>query len=284
MNPCITYHSTGEPVKKVTSGTEPALVLLHGWGSNGAVWDRLLPHLQGLPVLRLNLPGFDVSQTSSDEPLQPLDNKLWQTEALLEALAEVIPTGSVVMGWSLGGMLAVALAERYPSLCQGVISIAANAQFVATLTWPEAMPKADFEGFFHGFAANPTLARKRFCGLQARGDIHEKALLQQLRADVPRLPSNDSWLHALQCLAAIDNRDALPGLACPGLHFFGEQDALVPVAAARRLQSSLPASQTVEILLNTAHAPHITLPEVVAGAVQRWLVESKLSLAAVDHV
>ena len=74
------------------------LVLLHGWGLDSRVWDALLPHLieqaPQLPLLAVDLPGYRGTSYAAED-----------AQAVARALAEQLPAGCTLAGWSLGGML-----------------------------------------------------------------------------------------------------------------------------------------------------------------------------------
>lgn len=82
-------------------GSGPDLVLVHGWGLSGAVWQGLVPLLE--PHFRLHLldlPGFGHSH---QHPARSL-------EQLAAACAAVVPAGAIWLGWSLGGLVAATAA------------------------------------------------------------------------------------------------------------------------------------------------------------------------------
>src|SRR5690606_31937796 len=106
-------------------------ILLHGWGCDSRTWQPLLPALEKTArVTALDLPGFGNAKTSTPFLLPDI----------LADLAAKIPEGSVVMGWSLGGMLGVQLAAKYPHKVRALITLAANAKFVASDNYACAMP------------------------------------------------------------------------------------------------------------------------------------------------
>lgn len=241
------------------------LVLIHGWGCDSRTWQPLLPALRQIATVQLiDLPGFGQSDVLIDFSL----------DAVLDKIAAQIPQDVVVMGWSLGGMLAVQLAARYPEKVIGVISLAANAKFVAAPDYPSAMARSVNRQFNQGFAQDAQATLKLFTGLLAQGDEQERNLLKQLRRAETGAP-NKKWLDALGLLAQLDNRAAFASLTQPGLHLLAEKDALVPIAAATALRE-LNRQQHIQILENTAHALHWSKPQSVINAVKDFL----LSLAS----
>lgn len=236
------------------------LVLLHGWGCDSSTWSPLLPELQKIAtVTLLDLPGFGNAPA--------LDN--YTLDAVLASLAARLPDKSVLVGWSLGGMLAVQLAVRFPEKIIAVITLAANAKFVASDKYPTAMPLTINRQFNSSFAAEPVATLKLFTGLLAQGDLEERRLLKVLRAQTGG-ELNANWLSALELLAQLDNRTAFSQLTQRGLHILAEKDALVPLVAADAMRD-LNAQQRVCVLEQAAHAVHWSQPENVIAQIKTFL-------------
>lgn len=246
------------------------LVLLHGWGSDQRSWSPLLPHLSThYQVISVDLPGFGREAACAE------------VDDFLNRLVERLPTQFIVLGWSLGGMLATRLAARFPGRVRALITLASNLCFVARKDWPEAMPAPTFELFAQSYVDHEELTLKRFAGLMAKGDRAEKALLKSLRvcSQESRQQVETPWYDGLSWLQQLDNREAFAGLTLPGLHLLAAEDALVPAAVASEF-SSLNRDQTVEVMSAAAHALHWSRPELVAERIHRFLMPV---LAEGDH-
>lgn len=241
--------------------SEP-LVLLHGWGCDSRTWQPLLPALrQYSDVIALDLPGFGHS---------PAQGR-FELEAVLDLLEQCLPSRATVLGWSLGGMLAVALAARCPERVTRVITLASNLRFVANNDWPEAMAPEVSRQFNAGFTKDAATGLRRFSGLMARGDESERELLKALRAQQPPVEQvNQLWGQALDALSSMDNTAILKGLRQPGLHIYGEHDALVPLSAAGALPA-LNQRQRVTVVSGAGHAMHWSQPERVADSILHFL-------------
>ena len=246
------------------------LVLIHGWGCDSRTWQPLLKSLQAFSsVTLIDLPGFGACPVVPEFSLDPV----------LDKIATQLPPDAVVMGWSLGGMLAVQLAARFPERIRAVITLAANLKFVATPDYPVAMPHATNCQFNQMFAQDPQVTLKLFGGLLAQGDTDERNLLKQLRRNDPGKVT-DNWKQALLLLAGLDNRTAFTQLAQPGLHLLAEKDALVPVAAAQ-IMAQLNAQQEIKIIEGVAHAMHWSQPQTLLDLIGQFL--KSCTVAQVDQ-
>ena len=234
------------------------LALIHGWGSDTRCWSPLLDALSiSGTVTNIELPGFGAR---AQEP--------WpDSEALLAQLDAQLPDNCLLLGWSLGGMLATRLAARSEKV-RALVTIACNASFVARDAWP-GMDTEVFAEFCRAQRATPEKNWQRFCALEARGDSDMRALLKLLKGWQPEAILQ-SWSDALDCLGMLDNRKILPKLSIPALHIFGRGDALVPAAAAEQITRQNHRA-TVRIMDDCGHCPHLSRPEEVAELLEKFI-------------
>lgn len=252
------------------SGTAD-IVLLHGWGMTPAVWAPIQSLLGGRRSSALALPGH-----AGAAPAPAAEVTAWA-----DRLATQLPPAATLVGWSLGAMLALDLAHRYPERVARLVLIGGTARFVADdasapSAWPGLAP-ATVAAFRAGFARDPHATLKRFLALQCLGEADRRGVQTQLGAaltplDAPeqREESNSPFAAAsadeapptsvcaaladgLTLLACADLRASLPRIEQPCLLIHGEHDALMPVAAARAMSLALPNSR-LEILHGSGHA------------------------------
>lgn len=260
------------PCTSAVSACDP-LVLLHGWGSASNSWQPLLPELQKLShVITLDLPGFGASPALAEFSL----------DTVLDLIATRLPERCLLMGWSLGGMLAVQLAYRYPQKISHIVTLATNAKFVASRDYVAAMPHTINRQFNKSFAQDAAATLKLFNGLLAQGDSNERALLKQVRQLADAGAINHNWLAALELLASLDNREAFAQLHQPGLHVLAEKDVLVPVAAEAALMALNPQQQ-VHIIAEAAHAVHWSQPKQVMQLLQQFLQPEQIAKQAIAN-
>jgi pimeloyl-[acyl-carrier protein] methyl ester esterase len=243
--------------------TKPALFLLHGWGMNARVFDALAERLvDDFEVHALNLPGHGGRAALPHNTLQS-----WADD-----LAEQLPVGAALLGWSLGGQVAMRAALDHPHRIARLILLASTPRFVMTEDWEHGMTPANLEDFGIALMADPHATLLRFLSLQTRGMPGQKALLQQLRQTMLAAPAaEDATLAAgLILLRDTDLRAELSRLRQPTLVLHGALDTLTPVAAGRWLADTLPAAQHLE-LARAAHAPHLSHGADVAAAIGRFI-------------
>src|SRR5689334_8992795 len=104
--------STGRHVSALQWGhDEPEIVLLHGGAQNAHTWDTVALALDR-PLVAIDLPGHGHSDHRDDHAYWPAENAV----AVEAAVRELAPRNGLVVGMSLGGLTAVALADRAPDI------------------------------------------------------------------------------------------------------------------------------------------------------------------------
>lgn len=245
-------------------GQGPDLVLLHGWGMNGAVWHGIAQQLAAHYRLHLvDLPGF------GNSPLA--DGSEYSLPWLAEQVAAVLPQKCHLLGWSLGGLVASQLALTQPERCQSLITVASSPCFMARDDWPGIAPKV-LTGFNQMLAGDFKQTIERFLAIQAMGSEHARDDIRQLRHWLAERPAPQ--LAALEAglglLADVDLRDELATLSQPWLRVYGRLDSLVPKAAIPLLDERYPASHSL-VLEKASHAPFISHPQQFVEIIRHFV-------------
>ena len=250
---------SGLPYEGPAAQEKPEIVLLHGWGMSSVVWRDFIPLLQAhFHVITVDLPGYDDTFYEGEYDLP----------VLLKQYAEVIPDKAIVLGYSLGGMLALRLAKTFPNKTAAVITVGANFQFVADEKWPEAMDEQVYDGFYQRVNSAPQKALKTFMGLQVKGASDERKMLKMLRAiDNDTEVSERALIKSLDFLAGIDNKNL--EINIPALCFFGENDNLVPVSAAKKIAAAN-GNISIDVMEGAPHITFLTNPALCVEKIVRF--------------
>jgi len=245
-------------------GCGPDLVLLHGWALHGGMWGPWLDDLAKQARLHvLDLPGHG----RSGWPAGVRD-----LAGLARAVFPAVPRGAAVLGWSLGGMVALELARQHPRHLRALVLVATTPKFLAGPDWEHGLPPAVLDEFSQGLTGDYRRTVQNFLALQTRGD--ERAL-ETLRALRGRLaahgePDREALAAGLRILREADLRDALPRVTLPALVVAGAHDRLTPPGAGRALATSLPGAR-FQLVERSGHAPFLSHPAEVLGEVTGFL-------------
>jgi pimeloyl-[acyl-carrier protein] methyl ester esterase len=232
-------------------GHGPDIVLLHGWALHGGMWGPWLDELAQHARLHLvDLPGH--GHTAWSEDIRGLTG-------LARAVRPAVPQGAVLLGWSLGGMIALELARREPTLATALVLVATTPKFAASDDWEYGMAAAVLDEFASSLAADHRRTVQNFLALQTRGDRNALDTLRRLRRslDAHGEPDQRALKAGLEVLRTADLRDALPRIAVPALVIAGDHDRLTPPQAGRALAGALPNARFLRIA-HSGHAPFLS--------------------------
>jgi pimeloyl-[acyl-carrier protein] methyl ester esterase len=239
--------------------TEHPLVYLHGWGLHGGIWTETAAQMPGLTP---DLPGY--GEVPSTTP--------YRAEALADAVAETLPDGAALCGWSLGGMVALALAARHPRKVARLVLVATNPAFLSRPDWQHGLAPEVLDEFARALGEDFKATLLRFLSLQARGGDQARAVIERLRGSVflRGEPSPAALAAGLDLLRDVDLRDVVGQVRCPVLVVHGAYDMLCPPGAARWLAESLPDAR-LALHERAAHAPFLSHPDWFLGEVRNFL-------------
>ncbi|MDF2153981.1 pimeloyl-ACP methyl ester esterase BioH [Vibrio sp. CAU 1672] len=240
-------------------GQGPDLVLLHGWGMNGAVWQQTVDSLQAQFRLHIvDLPGYGFSAELHGEDLAHI----------AELVLEGAPQQAVWLGWSLGGLVATQIALHAPQRVTKLITVASSPKFAAERPWRGIQPDV-LNTFTEQLMDDFAQTVERFMALQAMGSPSARQDVKQLKRAVlsrPQ-PNPDSLLVGLKILAQADLRAQLAELKMPMLRLYGRLDGLVPLKVAQDLDSLLPDTEQF-VFPHSSHAPFMTEHEAFCQQVR----------------
>jgi pimeloyl-[acyl-carrier protein] methyl ester esterase len=246
-------------------GQGPPLILLHGWGLHGGVWETTAAALaHEYRVIRVDLPGFGASA--------PLRTP-YTAETLADAVATAVPEPAIWIGWSLGGLVALAAAARGAPV-EKLVLVGATPRFVQAPDWPAAVAPEVLSAFAAELETDYQATVLRFLALQARGSERAREELRSLREMVLArgAPSLAALRGGLAVLRDSDLRPSLPALHLPALVIHGERDVLVPLAAAQTMMSTLPRARLAQ-LAGAGHAPFLSHPDAFTETLLSFLHE-----------
>jgi pimeloyl-[acyl-carrier protein] methyl ester esterase len=253
-------HGAATPVYVRRSGDGPAVVLLHGWGLHGGVWEDMGHRLAGArQVVVPDLPGFGRSR---DVPA-PYD-----LPALVAAVTAAVPPGAIWVGWSLGGLVALAAAMARPRLVAGLVLVGATPKFVRGPDWTYGMRPEVLAGFVAELERDYQGTLQRFLALQGGRDAAGRALVRRLRGELARHgePAGAALRGGLEILRVADLRGSLGLVDIPVRLVHGQRDMLVSPGAAQYLAVNLPDAH-LTLIPGAGHAPFLSHPDTVVAAV-----------------
>jgi pimeloyl-[acyl-carrier protein] methyl ester esterase len=208
----------------------------------------------------IDLPGMGYSASLGEYDLA----------TVAEEIAQHVPENAYLLGWSLGGLIAMKIAMQHQ--VKKLVLIGSTPCFVNREDWQLGTPIEVFQTFFadviHDFEStmHKLLALIAMGGGNARGTA--KVLKQEFSARP--LPSEKALQDTLNILLHTDLREQLGGIKVPTLLLHGEHDKLAPIAAAAWLSSALLDAKLHEIK-GAAHEPFLSHPQIFTDTIVEFL-------------
>jgi 3-oxoadipate enol-lactonase len=251
----------GIELNYTVTGEGRALALAHSLGMDGTLWDAQVRHFGGqYRVLTYDARGHG----ASDKPPGP-----YSVERFGEDFYGVLRAAgierAVVVGLSMGGMAAQALAAAHPEAVEALVLADTTCWYGenATREWePRAVAAEE-----NGLASLVDFQLTRWFADRTRAeqqDVCDHATRVFL--------ANDIAAYAASCraLGAMDLREKTASIRCPTLILVGEEDYATPPAMAEDLHQRIPGSEMV-VLPGVRHLSTVEAPEVVDAHIERLL-------------
>jgi len=249
-----------------TRGEGPPLVMLHGWAMHSGAWGALVADLaHGHRVHAVDLPGHGFSAPATSFTLAGVVRSLDAAFA-----AERSPL--TLVGWSLGGQIALAWALAHPERIARLVLVAATPRFAIGDGWEHAMSAETLMRFGDELNVAWKATVLRFLTLQLRGSEHGHATLAALRGALFARgePSRRTLTEALAALSTTDLRADVSRIAQPALVVAGDRDALTPPAASEWLAAAMGNGRFARID-GAAHVPFLSHPDEFGEAIRGFI-------------
>jgi 3-oxoadipate enol-lactonase len=249
-------------------GTGPiSVALLHGVGGGRRIWDaahgataQALAEA-GYRVIALDLPGYGDSALPDGLSLAGM------ASAVIDSLRQLRARPAVLLGHSMGGMIAQEVAAIDPQ--------AASALVLACTSPAFGKPGGDWQLQFlrdrlaplDAGLGMPALARRLVAGMI--GPAAPAAALERGVDVMSRVPEA-TYRAALRAIVAFDRREALPSLRMPVLCLAAEYDRTAPPDVMQRMAARIPGARST-CLQGVGHLANVEAPQAFVQAVVDFL-------------
>ena len=234
----------GRRVRYFVGGDGPPIVLVHGLGGSAANWDELAPLLaRRRRVLVPDLPGHGGS-----EPLAAVAGLAAFADRVVAAAEHERAVPAPVVGHSLGGVVAVRIALRYPELVDSLILAASAGLSIGRpllrelLTAFTVVRPGRLAGRYRTLVARSPFLRRFVFGFVSVADpvsLTDRAVEGFLAGQVLHTDTASAW----RALREDDPRQELERIDVPALVLWGADDGQLPLddgfEYARRLRAQM---------------------------------------------
>jgi len=264
----------------------PVIVCVHGLGGAAVNWMALAPLLTAsCRLLAPDLAGHGLTRAGGRGTGVAANRAL-----LHQFMASVAPGPAILMGNSMGGMIALLEAGAAPAAVTGLILVDPALPVVAA--WPDPLAAAMFSLYLTPGVGRAVMARRR----RLTAEQFVASVLGLCCVDPSRVPADVVARHlkladqratfasaerdfatALRSIVATASypgrrayRRQIRSITRPVLLIHGTGDRLVPIAVARAAARANPAWSLAEIA-GVGHVPQLEAPAETARVITEWL-------------
>jgi len=233
------------------AGSGPAVLFIHGWTFNRTVWERQVV------ATRDRHTAVTVDVRGHGESSHPRTGySIASMAADLEQLVRALNVAKVaIVGWSMGGMIAMELARRLGERASALVVVCSTAGGLADAldaskdeaAGMRAAIDADFRAFVRDFA--PRLFKAGAAS----------PFLSWAVSQMQKTPAHVAGT-AFDALVAADLRPALKEIVAPTAVFHGRHDAITPLASGEEIAKGIRGAK-LTIFEESGHAPFLEEPE-----------------------
>jgi len=239
---------------------KPTLIFLPGWGQSSQVWHHQSEYFsEDWQVRAINLPGHGgVADAPADSWIEKLNGALPDHPCIL-------------IGWSLGGMLAMQLAHSFPQKFAGLVLVSSTPCFRVRTDWKYGCSDEQFHAFEQALESDSNKLLNQFFTRMLHGDAMSRGRFNAIAreaVDRKHRPLPEALHSGLELLDTLDLRHQLSTISVPTLVIHGTHDAVVPLQAGRYLAGHIQHANLR--IMACGHAPHLTQVSVFNEHLEQW--------------
>jgi pimeloyl-[acyl-carrier protein] methyl ester esterase len=227
---------------------EMSVLWLAGWSAPPSVWQPVIDR-------------FSRYNSRARHQLVDVHTLLERKSGMISQAQDWLADGLWwVVGWSMGGMIALEWARRIPDRIRGVFAIGVTDQFVRSPRSPDGWDERVLSRMERRLPDDPAQVLADFDRRMFSSAEKKAGWLEQWRQSYrnQQQPDVSGLLTGLDYLRRFSFPDSL--LSVPVFLLHGEDDAICPVSGARRLARTLPKAE-LTVWEGAGHLPFWTQPE-----------------------
>jgi 3-oxoadipate enol-lactonase len=237
------------------------LVFINSLGTDFRIWDNVIPHFADrFRIIRYDKRGHGLS----DCPPGPYSIRD-HSDDLASLLDYLQVNEAIVVGISVGGLIALDYAINHPQQVKGLVLSDTGAKLGTAEYWNERIEAVRTHGLDH--LAEPILTRW-FAPIFLE---QRPAEYQGYSNMLTRTPA-DGYNGTCAALGAADLREPARTITAQALVLCGAEDLATPPEVGRELAQTLPNAR-FERIAQAGHLPCIEQPDVMAGKIDQFLRE-----------
>ena len=235
---------------------QPAVVFIHGTGMDHTVW--VLPSRyfarHGFNVLSIDLPGHGKSSGASSETIDEM------ADAVIESMHAAGISNAAIVGHSMGSLVALSAAARYPDRARSLALIGTTAPMGVHPDMMASAQKNDHDVIdmitYWGYSKSAQLGGNENPGMWMAGStlrLLEKAKENVIHCDLKACENYATGLEHAKLVR------------CPTLFILGDRDIMTPMRAAQKMVDAMSDARVCP-LTKTGHSLMMERPDALLDA------------------
>ena len=257
MSEHIIDRPNGQHIFCKSDGEGAPFVLLHGLGTHIDIWNDLLPNLPtNLQIIRCDIRGH--GRSSAPDAPYAMGQLISDIEAVLDHLSV---RDAVVLGTSIGGMIAQGLAVKRLDLVRGLVLSNTAAKIGNADHWQDRIDAYRARGLSNSAGS---ILEKWF----SRGYVmfNQTHFFRQILLSTPL----EGYLGCCHAIKGTDFYTPTSGLRLPTLGIASSEDRVTPTDLVRETLDVIPGSK-FHLMRRLGHLPCVEAPEAYAEVITQFL-------------
>ena len=281
----ITWMWRGHQINYQTAGeTGAAVLLIHGFGASVGHWRKNIPVLaESCRCYAIDLIGFGASAKPQPGAEIEYTFETWG-ELVVDFCKEVIGTPTILVGNSIGCIVALQAAVTNPESVRGVALLNCSLRLLhdrkrakmpfyrrwGTPVLQSILTVPAIGKFFFKQLAQRKVVRNILSQAYHNPEAVNDELIDILMAPAADPGAADVFLKFTAYSWGPLPEDLLPQLTCPAIAIWGAADPWEPIALGRELMNVPTVDEFVEIP-DVGHCPQDEAPELVNPVLSNWI-------------
>ena len=246
-------------------GSGKTVVLIHGFGEDGNIWNYLSNKLQNnFSVIIPDLPGSGKSELLKDKEQILIDD---YAEVIVHILKKESLNKCTAIGHSMGGYVVLAIADKFPEILNGFGLFNSTAYADTEKKKRDRLKSIEFMKKNEGASFLKTSIPGLFAEKFKQDHAHE---IEAFIDSVKYFSSEALIQYYYAMINRPERINVLQTTTLPVLFIIGEKDPAVPLEKALA-QSHLPAIAYVHILTDAGHIGMLEEKELCTEIISSYL-------------
>lgn len=248
--------------------TGPTMMFAHGYGCDQNMWRHVAPHFED----RYRVVLFDY--VGAGGATAPYDPERYATldgyAADVRRICHELELGDVIfVGHSVSAMVGVLAENAEPDLFEALVMIGPSPRYLNTVDgYVGGFEPSDIDDLLEALAGN-YLGWSSTMAPAIMGNQHRPELAAELETSFCTVDPMIAERFARATFTA-DNREDLARVKARTLVLQCQQDIIAPLQVGQYVAEQV-SDATLVVLDATGHCPHLSAPDEVVAAIERFL-------------